>query len=47
MESNFLRKFTNKSDVVRFWHKHLQKIDGLSEFVMLWIDFSENKFDSY
>ena len=29
-----------------FWHEIFLKFDGLSESVMLWIDFSENHFDS-
>ena len=47
MESNTLEKSANKSIASRFFlYKFLLKFDGLSEFVVLWITFSENHFDS-
>ena len=50
MESNFLKKSTNKSAALVFFffliflHEHLMKFDGLSEFVILWINFYESYF---
>ena len=29
-----------------FLHVHLQEFDGLSKFVMLWMDFPESHFGS-
>ena len=45
MELNALEKPTNKSVASRFLHELLQRFDGLFEFVMLWINFFENRFD--
>ena len=43
-ESNALVKSTNNGVTRLFWHEFL-KFEEL-EFVMLWIGFSENDFDS-
>ena len=45
IESNALEKSTNNSDASIFLHE-LLIFEGLSEFVILWINYSENQYDS-
>ena len=47
MELNALEKSTKKSVASRFFCELFLKFEGLLEFVILWIGFSENYFDSY
>ena len=46
MESNASEKSTSKCRLKVFLREILLEFDVLSEFVKLWIDFSENHFDS-
>ena len=45
IESNTLEKSSNKFVASRFFKEHLLKVDRVSEFVILRIDFFENHFD--